>query len=94
MSAKCFIQALWSLNKNSLSHHFSEKMQAFNNDLPAISKIKISRSLRLSSLINIELHGVSDVSGNGFAAVIYFKVTPHQGQPTTQVIMPKSIRIL
>lgn len=93
MLTKCYMQLLWSLGlqwDEPLNPELTQKWQTIVSDTHAISAIEIPRPLRLSSSKHVELHGFSDASESGFAAVVYLKCLNSDDDVTTRLIMSKT----
>jgi hypothetical protein len=69
--------------------HIQNRWQSFKLNLKKIEEVRIPRCL---SLLNAkyELHGFSDASEKAYAAVIYVRAIPPEGEITVSLITAKS----
>ncbi|XP_018370073.1 PREDICTED: uncharacterized protein LOC108765725 [Trachymyrmex cornetzi] len=81
--AKIFIQNLWLAKVDwdaPLSSELQGRWTQFKGQLPALSKLNISRWLHISpTACSVELHGFSDALQLAIAAVVYVRVETHLG---------------
>lgn len=76
MSAKCFMQFLWTTGlswDDPLPTDLVQKWTTFVTDAQSLTKVSIPRAFQLSHSCAVELHGFSDASESGYAAVVYFR---------------------
>lgn len=88
MTAKCFMQLLWTTGlqwDEPLTSKLNATWNNFTSSLPALAKLKIPQALQFASNSNIELHGFSYASEQGYAAVVYVQCS----QPNGEVIIPQ-----
>jgi len=93
MLAKCFMQLLWTTGltwDQPLPPELAEKWKMFVSHTKHIEDIQIPRSLQLSDSCSIELHGFSDASESGYAAVIYFRCQLSNGDVIVRQIIAKT----
>lgn len=93
MLAKCLMQLLWTSGLNwddPLPPELATKWQTFISDSAAISNIRIPRPFHFSSACHVELHGFSDASESGYAAVLYFKSQLSDGEVIIRQILSKT----
>lgn len=93
MAAKCFMQLLWTTNlgwDEQLPPDLSEKWNTFIFHASHISKIKVPRALMLSSSKKVEVHGFSDASESGYAAVVYFRILLPNDKVVVRQVMAKT----
>lgn len=89
MTAKRFMQVLWSSGTSwdePLNPELVVKWHSFVSDLKAIVNLSIPRAIMLSHVTQCDLHGFSDASENGFAAVIYLRCAQNSNVRVTQLI--------
>lgn len=93
MLAKCFMQLLWTKNVQWDDPQPSElkvKWNTFISALSSLKEISIPRALQLSPSSNIELHGFSDASEAGYAAVLYFRTKQPNGEILVRQVLAKT----
>lgn len=93
MWAKCYMQLLWSKGlgwDEPLPLDLLNKWKTFLSSLDSVKEIKIPRALPVTNVRSIELHGFSDASESGYAAVIYVRGESSNGSVTTRQIMSKT----
>ncbi|XP_054285929.1 uncharacterized protein LOC129002275 [Macrosteles quadrilineatus] len=93
MQAKCFIQLLWTTGLNwdeELSSDLTSIWQNFVTNTQSLSNIQIPRAFQFSVSSAIELHGFSDASESGYAAVLYFRCKLSSGDVTVRQILAKT----
>lgn len=93
MLTKCFMQLLWTTGLNwdePLTPDLASKWQTLISSISHLPKIRIPRPCQLSGPCDIELHGFSDASENGYAAVIYFRCISSSGKVQINQILAKS----
>jgi len=93
MTAKCFIQLLWTTGlqwDEPLTPELDTIWKNFVSSLPALADIKIPRALQFSPDSNIILHGFSDASERGYGAVIYVKCSHPNGEITVRQVLAKT----
>lgn len=93
MWAKSFMQVLWTKGLNwddSLPSDLAERWQTFVLQTKELSQIKIPRFTQVCEIDSLELHGFSDASETGYAAVIYFRSETPQGDVTVRQIIAKT----
>lgn len=94
MLAKCFMQLLWSKGfdwDEPLPLELKHKWQNLISDIHKnLSSIRIPRTFQLNMSTRIELHGFSDASEAGYAAVVYFRCEHNNGNITTRQIISKT----
>lgn len=93
MLAKCFMQLLWTTGLNwddPLPHELDKKWQNFVTDAQVLSSIQIPRTLHFSDPCSLELHGFSDASECGFAAVLYCRCELSNGDVIIRQILAKT----
>jgi len=76
MWVKIFMQLLWSKGfswDEILPPDLVETWNTFVAQLSSLSEIEIPRSLQISRLKVIQLHGFSDASESGYSAVVYLR---------------------
>lgn len=76
MTAKRFMQLLWTSGNTwdePLSPDLALKWQNFVSELKHIVDISIPRAITLPNAIRCDIHGFSDASETGFAAVVYLR---------------------
>ncbi|XP_054259448.1 uncharacterized protein LOC128984179 [Macrosteles quadrilineatus] len=86
MTAKCFIQLLWTTGlqwDEPLTPELSAIWSNFISAIPALADIQIPRALKISPNSSVELHGFSDASERGFSAVVYVRCSQPNGEVTT-----------
>jgi hypothetical protein len=93
MLAKCFMQYLWTTGltwDEPLPTHCADKWHAFVADAQHLKKVSIPRALKMSLASAIELHGFSDASEAGYAAVVYFRCQLDNGDVIIRPIIAKT----
>ncbi|XP_054281217.1 uncharacterized protein LOC128998886 [Macrosteles quadrilineatus] len=93
MAAKCFMQLLWTTGLDwdeQLPPDLSDKWNTFLSHVNHVSKIKVPRSLMLSSSKKVEVHGFSDASESGYAAVVYFRILMSNDEVIVRQVMAKT----
>lgn len=92
MFSKCLIQTLW-LEKLDWDaeppHGIVEKWTQFNNELPLLASVAIPRQIVGPAGSSYQLHGFSDSSEVGYAAVVYLRVAM-SNKITTHLVAGKS----
>ncbi|XP_054282645.1 uncharacterized protein LOC128999903 [Macrosteles quadrilineatus] len=74
MWCKCLMQLLWTQQlgwDEPISSDLADKWHSFVSELSEISQINIPRAFHFSESRSMELHGFSDASERGYAAVVY-----------------------
>ncbi|XP_054259469.1 uncharacterized protein LOC128984197 [Macrosteles quadrilineatus] len=93
MTAKCFIQLLWTTGlqwDEPLTPELSAIWSNFISAIPALADIQIPRALKISPNSSVELHGFSDASERGFSAVVYVRCSQPNGEVTTRMVLSKT----
>lgn len=91
--AKCLIQILWTLGiswDEPLPENISKDWKTFTNELPALEQLRIARNLQLDDAKDIQLHGFSDASEQGYAAVVYLRISDSNNVIKTHILIAKS----
>jgi hypothetical protein len=92
-SAKLFMQRPWQKGYNwddNLDQEDTETWTQFHNQLVQMNEIQINRCLFTDTPINIQLHGFSDASTQGYGAVIYVRAIYGNGNCTTNLLCARS----
>lgn len=77
MWCKAFMQLLWSQGlswDDPVPPDLAKQWQSFVSELRCLDSIHIPRAFNSSQAISIELHGFSDASLVGYAAVVYLRI--------------------
>lgn len=93
MSAKCFMQLLWTTGLSwdePLPTDLVQKWNLFVTNAQDLTKVSIPRSFQFSHSSTIELHGFSDASESGYAAVIYFRCQLPNNEIVIRPVMAKT----
>jgi hypothetical protein len=93
MVAKSFMQLLWTTGlgwDEPLPSNLKEKWQTFVSSVPTLSNITIPRALQLNTSLNIQLHGFSDASECGYAAVVYSRCEQATGDVIVSQLIAKT----
>lgn len=75
--AKEFLQRLWRSGfkwDTTLPQELASEWQTFLEDLPCVSKSKLSRFINIELGSDVQLCGFCDASNKGYAAVVYLRV--------------------
>ncbi|XP_054259330.1 uncharacterized protein LOC128984071 [Macrosteles quadrilineatus] len=94
MWAKRFMQLLWTKGLDwdqTLPAALLEMWQSFTSSTDSLREISIPRAFQVSRACTTALHGFSDASENGYAAVVYLRCELSDGTVTTiRQIMSKT----
>ncbi|XP_054277190.1 uncharacterized protein LOC128996060 [Macrosteles quadrilineatus] len=93
MWAKRFMQLLWTKGLDwdqTLPAALLEMWQSFTSSTDSLREISIPRALQVSRACTTALHGFSDASENGYAAVVYLCCELSDGTVTIRQIMSKT----
>lgn len=93
MLAKCFMQYLWTTGlawDEPLPTQSADKWHAYVADAQHLKKVSIPRALKMSLASAIELHGFSDASEAGYAAVVYIRCQLDNGDVIIRPIIAKT----
>jgi hypothetical protein len=91
--AKSLLQSLWTLGlkwDDNLPSQISIKWNEFVNELPSIADITLRRPVITSQASILQLHGFSDASEKGYAAVVYLRLIDLKGDITVSLLIAKS----
>lgn len=92
--AKRFIQQLWGLGMGwdeIPPYTICEKWLKFISDLPRLAEFNLPRYFVISDYTYCELHGFSDASEKGYAAVTYFRFQKNDNYHTFFVIAKSKV---
>lgn len=93
MWCKCLMQLLWTLGlgwDDVIPAELLTKWQTFVSQLPLIEQIQIPRRLLLSQALSVQLHGFSDGSEAGYAAVVYLRCELPDGSIIIRQLIAKT----
>ncbi|XP_054287857.1 uncharacterized protein LOC129003585 [Macrosteles quadrilineatus] len=91
--AKTLIQYLWTTGltwDEPVPNDVRTKWHSFLEELPIIQELRIPRYISTSLHTAVQLHGFSDASEKGYAAVVYLRVTDSQENTRLYLIVSKS----
>ncbi|XP_054257437.1 uncharacterized protein LOC128982503 [Macrosteles quadrilineatus] len=91
--AKTLIQYLWTTGltwDEPVPNDVRTKWHSFLEELPIIQELRIPRYISTSLHTAVQLHGFSDTSEKGYAAVVYLRVTDSQENTRLYLIVSKS----
>lgn len=91
--AKCLLQRLWIKGLNwddPLDVGLEGEWLQFQTDLKNIRNVALSRHIIPGNATHFSLHGFSDASELGFAAVVYLRVETDDGRVSVHLLMGKS----
>lgn len=93
MWCKCYMQLLWTLgfdwDEVIPSEHLT-KWHTFLSQLKDLEQIQIPRPLQVSQACSVELHGFSDASEAGYAAVVYLRSLLADGTVVIRQLLSKT----
>lgn len=90
---KHLIQHLWFIGvgwDEAPSAEFCNKWYAFRREAPELVKLALPRRILVENSVRTELHGFSDASEAGYAAVIYLRQIDANSVVSTSLICSKS----
>lgn len=93
MWCKIYMQCLWAQGTQwdePISPSLSTKWQSFVSQLSHLSLVTIPRALKLSQAICVQMHGFSDASESGYAAVIYLRCQLSDNSVIVRQLMAKT----
>lgn len=93
MWCKSYMQCLWAQGiewDEPISLYLADKWQVFLSQLSFLSQVTIPRALHLSQAICIQLHGFSDASMSGYAAVVYLRCQLSDNSVIVRQLMAKT----
>lgn len=93
MWVKRFMQLLWTKGlawDQPLSSELFEMWQNFISTSECLREITIPRALKISLSCDTELHGFSDASEHGFAAVIFLRCQLNDGSVIVKQLISKT----
>ncbi|KAJ8973698.1 hypothetical protein NQ317_000750 [Molorchus minor] len=91
--AKHIMQRLWTSHLDwdeLVSPSIADLWTQFKIELPYISQLQLPRRIVSDEFLSCEIHGYSDASEKGYAAVVYFRVTLPTGDFKSFLITGKS----
>ncbi|XP_053686155.1 uncharacterized protein LOC128735696 [Sabethes cyaneus] len=93
VSAKIFLQALWSdkLNWNDvLSVEYQKWWIMYRAEIETLSMLRISRRLLVDNYRTLELHVFTDASDSAYGCCIYVRSISATGEQSCNLVMSKS----
>ena len=90
---KWIIQHLWQLGlgwDEVPPRELVVKWEQFQKELVLLSNFSLDRCVRLDTAVDVQLHGFSDSSERGYAAVVYLRSTTPDGGTHTALLIAKS----
>ncbi|XP_045769764.1 uncharacterized protein LOC123870481 [Maniola jurtina] len=91
--AKCFLQRLWLSGftwDEPITGDLERDWINFKIDLARIEDVRISRCMLPPAVKNITMHGFSDASEAGYAAVVYLRAVDDTDNVSVHLVMAKS----
>lgn len=91
--AKCLLQRLWLQGldwDDPLNLDLEREWLSFRTDLDNVRKVSIPRRIMPTRATYVSLHGFSDASESGYAAVVYQRVQTQDGTVSVHLLMSKS----
>ncbi|XP_063236126.1 uncharacterized protein LOC134538623 [Bacillus rossius redtenbacheri] len=93
MFAKLLLQILWLQTIDwdaDLPSELADRWQKFKQELPCLTALAIPRHIQGSEGCVYEIHGFSDSSKTGFAAVVYLRIIESNNKIHTHLLIGKS----
>lgn len=90
---KCFLQRLWTAGVSwdeSLSGETLRDWVALVSSLPDINQVSLPRPFVPTGKYKASLHGFSDASEQGFAAVVFLRTVSADGEIAVHLVLAKS----
>lgn len=90
---KCFMQRLWSANLSwdeKITGDLLKDWLNFFSSLPDINQVSLPRKLVPAGNYKASLHGFSDASERGYAAVVYLRTVSSTGKVDVRLVLAKS----
>lgn len=93
MWCKSYMQCLWAQGiqwDEPIPPSLVQKWQSFISRLSHLSQLTIPRAFQLSQAICVQMHGFSDASESGYAAVVYLRCQLSDNSIITRQLMAKT----